>query len=163
MNKLLKNYGLSLWIVRVLYVLLTAYVQYDFCYTVAGWYGITQPYVVLLLGVFTAILYLVIFMFLVNMMLRISKIFYVPVNEFKLLAVLCACIQLAVVAIGKLLLLLLPYAGVWITAIFNVVGLTCAMIVFYMITSKLYTNVANRPYYLRAMLLAYIVFLVVCI
>lgn len=159
MNKLLKNYNLSLWIVRIVYVVLMMYTQYTLVQYWADAFGFSGYYV-LLMSLLIALLYMWIFPAFVGMLLNVFKIFFVPVAEFKLLALFCADICLAIVALCKLLVLVVPVAGLWLTYIGAVIAITVGMGVFYYITSKNYTNDMNKPYYLRAIIFAYVIFII---
>ncbi len=158
MNKLLKNYNLSLWIVRIVYVLLSMYTQYTIVQYWAEAFGFGDY--VLIVSFLTALFYVWVFPAFVGMMLNVFKIFFVPVAEFKLLALFCADICLAIVALFKLLMLVVPVAGLWLTYIGAVVAITIGVGVFYYITSTHYTNDMTKPYYLRAMIFAYVIFII---
>lgn len=160
MNKLLKNYNLSLWIVRIVYVLLSVYTQYALVQYFAEAFGITGEYYVLFASFITALLYLLIFPAFVGLLLNVFRIYFVPVAEFKLLALFCADISLAIVALCKLLILVVPVAGLWLTYIGGVIAITIGMGVFYYITSKNYTNDMTKPYYLRSIIFAYVIFII---
>ncbi len=160
MNKLLKNYNLSLWIVRIVYVLLAAVTQYALMETWVEAYGFSGESLTIVVTLLVSLLDIVLLNWFVGLLLRMHGIFYVPINEYKLLAVFCGCIAFGIKGLFQLLILVMPYAGLWLTYVGAGIAVTVAMMIFYFITSKQYTNDMTRPHYLRAMLFAYVMFFI---
>lgn len=160
MNKLLKNYNLSLWIVRIVYVALSVLTSYAYAELLLVSYGISGDALVLVTATLSSILTLVLFTWIVGLMVNINRIFFVPINEFKFLAIFCGCITLSIKGLCMLLILAVPYAGMWLTHMGSAIGITVGMGVFYLITNRLYTNDMTKPYYLRAILFAYVFFFI---
>lgn len=160
-DKLRKNYNASSIIIRLLFVLLYCVANFNTCNSiVAAYMGQQEWYVILLVLVLSAVLVMVILPFVITLLLNIARLYNMPRNEYVLIAYVCMCIQFLCIILGNLLMLALPFMGTWITIIMNFIGIAVAMLVFYIITSKLYFNDATKPYYLRVIVIVFAIFVV---
>lgn len=151
LEKLKTHYGLTLWLVRLLFCVTYVFgCWYDIktsCYSATIYYGIgmTSVWLCLLVGILSAIIWLVILNVLVRMLLRALSIYGLPSNEFAVVVTFFFSFYYLLLGLFYLFALITPVILVWGQILFPVVSTLIASMLFFFAIRKLYLNTTTSP------------------
>ena len=168
LNKLKTNYQLSNVIVRILFVLGFIFCNWQDLLLIVNLVGVSMGMpssatipLMLLTGVFSALLLTFVVPFAVNTMLNFMRMQNVPRYEFVLIAMLFFDIGFFACGLLNLVNLFTPVFMVWGSVLFPIVVSCGCAIGFYAVTSKLYFNEVTRVDYFKHLAIAYLVIITV--
>lgn len=158
MDLLRKNYRLSLWLARLVFIV---------CYVFGNWFELKSYaqvsdsiigvgvsvygtfWYVALFGTLSAIISLVIIRLISMWILRYTRLMYLPPNEVTLFVVVFAALKELIVGVLSLSYLITPLAVGWGSIVFDFVGLIAAAISFYAFMYKHYLPEGNKALVFR--------------
>lgn len=157
-NKLRQNYSLSLWIVRLAFVatfVLANWRQSAMILTMMM--GMNNIVIALLSCLLSAVIALVIYPFIINLLLNLFSIYCVPRAEYVLLALIYTSLAQLIAGLLGCIQFFTPVVATWGAVLFRFIGATVAMILFYKKTAELYFNHQTRVHYFRNVAIVYFV------
>lgn len=162
LEKLKNNYGLSIWLSRAAYVLLYIFAMWrtssGLLSALASGNNFTANiWLVLLLSLVTGIISLFLIHFLTGLVLNLLRFFFLPLQEFTLLAVIFLALKNLILGVLNCLYFITPVIGVWGDLIFPVLAFLVSGILFYFTVEKYYLNNKTAPIFFRALIILFCV------
>ena len=166
-EKLRKNYSLSLWLTRLFF-----YISFVFCnwfdiesainyMSYAGLFGLALErsfWLVAASGLIGAVITEVLIWLILRFVFYVSKIVMVPRNEFTVLFLLCLIPINLILGALNLLFYLTPLVISWGSVLFEFVVATPFLWLFFVKTKQLYFNDKAAPYYFKVFAIAYLIY-----
>ncbi len=158
MNLLKKNYGLTLWLVRIAYIAASIFGKWpentSTVVILGEQYGLDinvygSVWAVVLYGLLSAALMLVIITWFAGWIFRYARIYNLPVKEITLFVVLFAALKNLIGGLLKLTYLISPLFIGWGKILYDFIGMVIAVILFYRFVDKKYLPDGNKAYFFR--------------
>ena len=152
LNLLRKNYGLTLWLTRIILgfaVILGQWFNIDSVFALMASSGLVVPrawYIYLLYALVSVIVIEVLSRVFIKCAFNLAKIYVIPFNEFVILFMASLAVINVVSGLIKLLYLITPAMFVFGEILINFVVSAVVFFGLFSIVKKLYLNDKNAPY-----------------
>ena len=152
LNLLKKNYGRTLWIVRIvlaLTILLNDLFSINTFYGLMEMMGISTPrvwYAYLFYAIITLLITEVFARIFIKFCFNFLRIYFIPYNEFMVLFLATLALNNLVSGLVKLLYFVTPVIAVFGEILIGFVTSAVAFFILFLVVKKLYLNDKNAPF-----------------